>query len=60
MKRHIDASLFQRLALSKDKKGILALAEKGHELISAKDAVRDPYIFEFLVGKEFKQNQQTN
>lgn len=28
MKRQIDSALFQRLALSKDKKGVLALAEK--------------------------------
>jgi len=48
MKRQIDSALFQRLALSKDKKAILALAEKGHELLSVKDVVKDPYIFEFL------------
>ncbi|TAN11262.1 MAG: DUF1016 domain-containing protein [Chitinophagaceae bacterium] len=48
MKRQIDSALFQRLALSKDKKGVLALAEKGHELIVVKDAIKDPYVFEFL------------
>lgn len=48
MKRQIDTALFQRLALSKDKKGVLALADKGNEIIVAKDAIKDPYIFEFL------------
>ncbi|MEO8771890.1 MAG: PDDEXK nuclease domain-containing protein [Ferruginibacter sp.] len=48
MKCQIDSALFQRLALSKDKKGVLALAAKGNEIIIAKDAIRDPYIFEFL------------
>lgn len=48
MKRQIDSSLFHRLALSKDQKGVLALAEKGQALVSAKDAVKDPYVFEFL------------
>lgn len=48
LKRQIDSALFQRLALSTDKKGVLALSEKGQELISAKDAVKDPYVFEFL------------
>ncbi|MDO9000882.1 MAG: PDDEXK nuclease domain-containing protein [Bacteroidota bacterium] len=48
MKRQINSALFQRLALSRDKKGVLALAEKGQELFSASDAVKDPYIFEFL------------
>ena len=48
MKRQVDSALFQRLALSKDKKGVMALAEKGQEIISAKDAIKNPYIFEFL------------
>ena len=48
MKRQIDSALFQRLALSKDKKGVLELAEKGNEIIFAKDAIKDPYVFEFL------------
>ncbi len=48
MKRQIDSSLFQRLALSKDKKGVVALSEKGQELTTPKDAIKDPYIFEFL------------
>ena len=48
MKRQIDSSLFHRLALSKDQKGVIALAEKGQVLVSAKDAVKDPYVFEFL------------
>lgn len=48
MKRQINSALFQRLALSKDKKGVLSLAMKGNEIYSANDAIKDPYIFEFL------------
>jgi predicted nuclease of restriction endonuclease-like (RecB) superfamily len=48
MKRQIDSALFQRLTLSKDKKGVLALAEKGQIVRSSKDAIKDPYVFEFL------------
>jgi predicted nuclease of restriction endonuclease-like (RecB) superfamily len=48
MKRQIDSALFQRLALSKDKKGVLSLATNGNEIYSANDAIKDPYIFEFL------------
>ena len=48
MKRQIGSALFQRLALSKDKKGVLELAEKGQEVAAVKDAIKDPYIFEFL------------
>jgi len=45
MKRQIDSALFQRLALSMDKKSVLALAEKGHELVSVKDLVKEPLCF---------------
>jgi predicted nuclease of restriction endonuclease-like (RecB) superfamily len=48
MKRQIDAALFQRLALSKDKKGVLALAKNGQTLVNTKDVIKDPYVFEFL------------
>lgn len=48
MKRQIDSALFQRLALSKDKKGVLALSEKGQEIATSKDIIKDPYVFEFL------------
>lgn len=48
MKRQIDSSLFERLALSKDKNEVLALSEKGQILSAPKDIIKDPYIFEFL------------
>ncbi len=47
MKRQIDSALFERLALSKNKKGVLLLAEKGQS-ISTTSIIKDPYIFEFL------------
>lgn len=40
--------LFHRLANSKDKAGVLALAEKGAEIQTATDIIKDPYVFEFL------------
>lgn len=48
LKRQIQSGLFQRLALSKDKEGVMALATEGHSLNKAEDVVRDPYILEFL------------
>lgn len=48
LRRQINTALFQRLALSTDKEGILALAEKGQEVISPEDTIKDPYVFEFL------------
>ncbi len=48
LKRQIDSALFLRLALSKDKEGVLRLASKGQVLDGPKDILRDPYVFEFL------------
>jgi predicted nuclease of restriction endonuclease-like (RecB) superfamily len=48
LERQIDSSLFERLALSKDKKGILQLSKKGHIISHPTEAVKDPYILDFL------------
>jgi predicted nuclease of restriction endonuclease-like (RecB) superfamily len=48
LERQIDSSLFERLALSKDKKGVLQLSEKGHTVSHAIEAVKDPYVLDFL------------
>ncbi len=47
LKRQIKSSLFHRLALSTDKKGVLALARQGHPILSAEDVIHDPYVLEF-------------
>ena len=48
LKRQINAMLFERIALSKDKKGVLKLAEKGQVIEKSHDLVKEPYILEFL------------
>lgn len=48
LKRQIQSSLFERLALSKDKKQVLDLSEKGQLIQTTKDIIKDPYVFEFL------------
>ncbi|MFH0948514.1 MAG: PDDEXK nuclease domain-containing protein [Elusimicrobiota bacterium] len=40
--------LFERTALSKDKKGVFKLASKGQQIEKDEDVVKDPYILEFL------------
>ena len=55
LKRQINSSLFQRLALSTDKEGVLALANEGHQIQSATDIIRDPYILEFIYWNKLKQ-----
>ena len=47
LKRQINSSLFQRLALSTDKEGVLTLANEGHQVQTANDIIRDPFVLEF-------------
>lgn len=48
LKRQKNSALFERVALSKDREEILALAKQGQPIESVQDAVKDPYVFEFL------------
>ena len=47
LERQKGSLLFERLALSKDKKGIMRLARKGQEIASYEDMIKDPYVLEF-------------
>ena len=48
LKRQKKSSLFLRLAASKDKQGILALAKQGQLIEKPNDILREPYILDFL------------
>ncbi|MDP1695202.1 MAG: PDDEXK nuclease domain-containing protein [Candidatus Woesearchaeota archaeon] len=48
LKRQMNTALFHRIALSRDKKGVLELAQKGQLIETTKDIIRDPYVLEFL------------
>jgi len=48
LERQLNSALFERIALSKDKKGVLKLASKGQRIEKPEDAIKDPYILEFL------------
>lgn len=48
LKRQYDSSLYERLALSGDKEKVMQLAQKGQVVETPADAVKDPYILEFL------------
>lgn len=47
LKRQMKSCLFQRLALSTDKKGVLTLANEGHQVMTPQDIIRDPFVLEF-------------
>ncbi|WP_288317979.1 PDDEXK nuclease domain-containing protein [Xylanibacter caecicola] len=48
LKRQMSSMLFHRIALSKDKEGVLRLVEQGNEVQSPKDIIRDPFVLEFV------------
>ena len=48
LRRQMDTALFERIALSKNAKGVMKLASKGQVIESSNDIVKDPYVLEFL------------
>ncbi len=48
LQRQFDSSLYERLALSRDKKGIKQLSESDQIIEKPVDLLKDPYILEFL------------
>ena len=47
LERQIHSLLYERLALSRDREGVLQLAQKGHEIWQPSDLIKDPYVLEF-------------
>lgn len=48
MERQIAALLFERLAKSRHKEEVLALAKQGQTVTTPKDVIKDPFVLEFL------------
>lgn len=48
LQRQYDSALYTRLALSRDKNKIIELSEKGLIIEKPKDAIKDPYVLEFI------------
>jgi predicted nuclease of restriction endonuclease-like (RecB) superfamily len=48
LSRQTGSLLFERLAKSRDKAGVLRLASRGHEVTKPLDVLRDPLVMEFL------------
>ena len=48
LKRQYDSALYTRLVLSRDKEGIKKLSNEGLVIESPQDAIKDPYILEFI------------
>lgn len=48
LERQAHTFLFARLLKSRDKAGVLALSREGHRLQSPADAIKNPYVLDFL------------
>lgn len=48
LERQYNSALYTRLALSRDKRKIIELSEKGLIIEKPKDAIKDPYVLEFI------------
>lgn len=48
LQRQYDSALYARLALSKNKKEVISLGQKGQIIEKSKDLIKDPYVLEFL------------
>ena len=48
LKRQIGTSLYERLALSRDKQDVPRLAREGQVVEKASDLIKDPVVLEFL------------
>jgi predicted nuclease of restriction endonuclease-like (RecB) superfamily len=48
LERQINSLLFERLAKSRDKKGLMKLASEGHTVSMPVDVFKDPVVIEFL------------
>lgn len=60
LRRQMDSLLYERLCLSRNKKQVKVLACRGQLIEKPEDAIKDPYILEFLGLKEesaYTENQ---
>ena len=59
LKRQKDSMLFERIALSKDKKGVLELSKKGQLIEKDEDIIKEPYVLEFLgIPENYKYSEK--
>ncbi len=59
LKRQYNSSLYERLALSAHRDKVYRLALEGQKIESAKDAIKDPYVLEFLGLKELPEYSES-
>lgn len=60
LQRQYNSALYDRLSVSKSKSKIKALSKRGHVVATIHDALKEPYILEFLELKEEHEYSETD
>lgn len=60
LQRQYNSSLYERLALSRDKEGVLCLATEGNVIAKPEDIIKQPTVLEFLGMEEKAKYSETN
>ncbi len=60
LERQFNTSLYERLSLSRDKRKIRELSKKGQIITTPQDALKEPYVLEFLGLKEESSYSETD
>lgn len=60
LERQIHTFLFARLLKSRDKNGVLELASKGQVITTPGDAIKEPYVLDFLGLPDLKQLHESD
>ena len=59
LQRQYNSSLYERLALSRDKEGVLRLASEGNIITKPEDIIKQPTVLEFLGMEEQAKYSET-
>lgn len=60
LQRQYNSSLYERLALSRDKEGVLRLATEGNVITKPEDIIKQPTVLEFLGMEEKAKYSETD
>ena len=60
LQRQYNSSLYERLALSRDKEGVLRLATEGNVIAKPEDIIKQPTVLEFLGMEEKEKYSETD
>ena len=59
LKRQKESMLFERIALSKNRKDVIKLSQEGQIILQGQDLIKEPYVLEFLgIPEDYKYSEK--